>query len=215
MAVCRHCSRTVKDTMNFCPYCGKKLEGDVSPVVPAAAPKERKKVSKKTIALVALLLVVVIAVGTVISWEVKIDRARSLYNQAEYWAAYKQVKYVPALGREAVYRYKVAWLAGDMYESYLVKKPNITKGYEYGCREGFWELIFGLYIAARDVHDDRLNDVQVDEYEKFIEIYYEELRDTFSMSREEADRLLEAMEEADEVKDMKELANQWLEDNFF
>ena len=104
---------------------------------------------------------------------------------------------------------------GDWYESYLVKKPNITKGSEYACREGFWELVFGLHIAARDVHDDWLNAVQVDEYEKFIEIYYEELRDTFSMSREEADRLLDAMEAADEGKDMKELANQWLEENFF
>lgn len=212
MAVCRHCSRNVKDTSNFCPYCGRKLEAGEP--IPAAAP-ERKKLSKKTVALIALLLMAVIAVGTVISWEVKIDRARSLYNQAEYWDAHREIKYVPALGREEVYRYKVAWLAGDLYESYLVNKPNITKGSEYACREGFWELTFGLYIDLRDVQEDWLNDIQVDEYEKFIEIYYDELRDTFSMSREEADRLMEAMEAADEVKDMKELANQWLEDNFF
>lgn len=219
MAVCRHCSRTVKDASNFCPYCGRKLDaGAVVPAAPAPV-KAGKTLSKKTIALIALLLAAVIGVGTVISWEVKIDRARAYYVQGEYWQAYWQVRKIPSLGREEVIRYKIAGDAGEFYKSFLtikrIRLSSTSSRHPDAYRDAFWELTFGLMLNKRWVQEDGLNDIEIDEYEKFIEIHYEELEDVFSMSSKEADRLTEAMEAADEVSDMKELANQWLEENFF
>ena len=75
--------------------------------------------------------------------------------------------------------------------------------------------MFGLYLNKRELDRGELNRIEQDEYEKFNKLIYKELRKVFYMSKTEADLLVYAFQEADTVDQMHDIANNWLEENFY
>ena len=224
MIQCSHCFKTLQDDVVFCPYCGQKVATQNADHLNETTDDSReytvqKQLSKKSVLRAAIALLIFALLGTVVFCEIKIANAKRLYSQAEYWKAYKEVRYIPDLGREDIIRIKIASFAGDQYESYLTIKRirlSSTSGkYRDAYEDAFWELMFGLYLDLRDVQNDGLNEIEIDEYEKFIDIYYDELDSMFNMSKHEADELVKLLQEIDSVQEKKEATNDWLDDNFF
>ena len=125
MQTCRNCFRHIDDDIAYCPYCGNRVYVTPVPPVPVAehpAPP-RKPISKKKLAIIiiACILLVAQSIGIVVC-ETRIYQAKQLYDQGEYWKAYRLVYQIPALGREKVIRIQTAGFAADYYESYLVTK---------------------------------------------------------------------------------------------
>lgn len=74
-----------------------------------------------------------------------------------------------------------------------------------------------MYIDLREINREpsQLNDIELDEYEKFVVLYYSELSSMFHMSKAEADKLVTRFGELDKVDEMKSAAYDWLDKNFF
>lgn len=125
MRICRSCSREIKETAVFCPYCGQKW--DEEKTLESASAEGIKlvktiKVSKKSVAIISAVILSILLIAFVVICEMNIAKAKALYSLDKYFQAYKAVEYVPSLGRESLIRIKVTWLAGSEYESYLTTK---------------------------------------------------------------------------------------------
>ncbi len=177
---------------------------------------------KLGIAIVTILIIVLVSVAVC---ELRIKKARRLYyGQGEYFQAYQLVENIPTLGREELIRMKIGWLAGDGYESYMITKrirlsdasPDDYSDQE-AYQEAFWELMFGLYVDLREVNNrpEQFNAIELDEYNRFIDLMYSELLLSFHMTREEANALVEKMQQSDDLDAMEKATDQWLDDNFF
>lgn len=224
MKICRNCSREIKEAAAFCPYCGQKCDDDNTPE--SATGEDIKlvkkiKVSKKSVTIIVAAVLSVFLVVYVAICEMNITKAKELYALNEYFQAYETVRYVPSLGRESLIRIKIAWRAGDYYESYLstkqirLKDASRTDKYKKEAfQDAFFDLVFGLHLDERDVKSPNLNEIEISEYKKFIGLFKNELKEVFYASESEINRLLEAFEGA-EVKDMNTIANEWLDKNFF
>ncbi len=222
MKICEKCSKSIDDNMLFCPYCGEKVVVETPPenaVVNNIEPSMvREKMSKKKLVAIAFSVMAVIMVVGIIICEVKISSAERLYRQGEYFKAWSIVREMPALGRENIIRIKTAGYAAEFYETYLHEKQRLSSAGskdEDAYRDAFWELIFGLHINLKDIQNNDLNDIEKDEYQKFINLQYDELSSVFSMSMEEADDLLEEFRQIDESQEMKDIVNKWLDFHFF
>lgn len=224
MSTCRKCLKKIDTDAVFCPYCGEKItsEQELHFETDSNAGEtcsEKRAITKKQIILILAAVVAAVLVGVVISCEVKIANAKKLYIQGEYWKAYTQVRNIPSLGREDVIRIKTASWAGEYYDSYLTTKrirlSSTGSKHPDAYREAFWELTFGLHLDLKRVQDDDLNDIEKDEYQKFIDIFYSELQEMYYMSKTEVDMLMEQYRNAEKVSDMKDIANEWLDVNFF
>lgn len=173
---------------------------------------------------ITIIIILIILLGSAAVCESRIKKARRLYDQGKYYRAYEQIENIPNLGREELIRMKIAWLAADGYENYLItKKIRLVDASadnpfdQEAYKEAFWELIFGLYVDLKDVKNPsgKLSAIELDEYNKFIDLMYSELLFTFYMSRDEANSLVERMLQLDELEEMKKAAHRWLDDNFF
>lgn len=227
MAVCSKCGKTIKEESAFCPYCGAAVEETtVKPPENSESNKEdgrtvKKQISKKTVIIGIVIAVIIAALGSVGICESKIAKAKRLYAQSEYWKAYMQIDNIPILGREELIRIKTAAFAGDGYQSYLTTKRIRLSSTGSKSRDAyqsaFWELTFGLYIDLREINREpcQLNDIELDEYEKFVDLYYSELSSMFHMTKAEADKLVARFGELDKVDEMKNAAYDWLDKNFF
>jgi hypothetical protein len=125
------------------------------------------------------------------------------------------------LGREELLRIETAAYAGYYYGNYLTTKrirlSSTSNKYKDAYQEAFFDLIFGLYIDIKDINTESnsFNDIQMDEYQKFIDLSYSELLSMFHMSKPEADELVERIKGLDGVDEIKTAANEWLDENFF
>lgn len=221
MQTCRNCFRHIDDDIAYCPYCGNRVYVTPVPPVPVAehpAPP-RKPISKKKLAIIiiACILLVAQSIGIVVC-ETRIYQAKQLYAQGEYYKAYSLVRLIPPLGREKVIRIKTARWAADSYESHLSRKrKHMDKDGrmdEYDYQNSLFDLIFQLYLNKRALETYDLNRIEQDEYEKFTKLIYKELREVFYISEAEADLLVYAFQEAS-VDQMYDIANNWLEENFY
>ena len=227
MIVCSNCGRKIVDDSAFCPYCGSVVTNDLSTpacntgIIEKANSSSKKKISKKTIAVGILVTVIITIIGTILICEIKIDKAKRLYAQSEFWEAYHEIWHIPKLGREELIRIETAAYAGYYYENYLITKRIRLSGpsikYKEAYQEAFFELIFGLYIDIKDVNSEsnKFNEIEVDEYQKFIDLSYSELSSMFHMSKAEANELVGRFKSLDGVDDIKTAANEWLDENFF
>lgn len=227
MAVCLKCGKTIKEESTFCPYCGAAVEeATTKPLDNIESNKEvtgtvKKQISKKTIIIGIVIAVIIVVIGSVAICEFKIAKAKRLYAQGEYWEAYMQIDNIPILGREELIRIETAAFAGDGYENYLrIKRIRLSSTGDKSrdaYKSAFWELIFGLYIDLREINREpcQLNDIELDEYEKFVDLYYSGLSSMFHMSKAEADELVAWFGELDEVDELENVAYDWLDNNFF
>lgn len=228
MKRCDRCDKQIDDNALFCPYCGEKLMQHDQPVSDDDVAGEngagsglvvKKAVSKKALLKIAAAILVVVMVGVVTFCEVKISDAKKLYAQGEYWEAYFSIRNIPTLGREEVIRIKTAAFAGDNYQSYLITKrirlSSTSSKSKDAYQDAFFELVFGLYLDLKWSKDEQLNDIERSEYQKFIDLFYRELKSMFFMSDDEITALIDAFASANEVADMHTIANEWLEENFF
>ena len=224
MSTCRKCFKKIDSDAVFCPYCGEKViieQEQHSDIINVAEKPliEKKKNTKKRIVIMVMIVILTILISVVVSCEIKIANAKKLYIQGEYWSAYSQVRNIPSLGREEVIRIKTAGWAGQYYDDYLTTKrirlSSTSMKHDDAYRDAFWELTFGLHLDLKWIEDDELNDIEIDEYQKFIDIFYDELQSMFSMSQTEANMLMEQFRNAEEVSDMEDMANGWLDEHFF
>ena len=227
MIVCSNCGRKIVDDSAFCPYCGSTVTNDLptpacnTEIIEKADSSPKKKISKKTIAVGILAAVVINIIGIILICEYKIDKAKRLYAQSEYWEAYHEIWHIPILGREELIRIETAAYAGYYYENYLTTKrirlSSTSNKYKDAYQEAFFDLIFGLYIDIKDINSESnsFNDIQLDEYQKFIDLSYSELSSMFHMSKPEADELVERIKGLDGVDEIKAAANEWLDEYFF
>lgn len=223
MKICTYCKKPIDDNSVFCKHCGSR-QSDSAPTPAPVIKKERKKIKltkKHIIAIIGTALLTALTI-TIIVCEVKIATAKELYYMGEYWDAYREVRNIPTLGRESLTRIKTAAWAGEYYESYkITKRIRLDDASRYDLfdfsayRDAFWELMFGLHMDLQWIDYDSMNAIEIDEYERFIEMHYRELESEFYMSKEEADRLCEKLEFLDDIDDMKSACNDWLEENFF
>jgi len=233
METCRKCGRQISEQMKFCPYCGEKKQ-DEAAQTPAEQNGEsggefRQEEAKagggkpvftlKRILIAAAVLLIVSMAGMVISWKVKISEARSLYAQARYWNAYSTIRNVPTLGREELIRIKTAGDAGQYYSSYLtIKRIRLSPGASRSrdaYEDAFWDLTFGLYLNLRTLQRGGLDPIEADEYQKFVNIMCDELRETFHMNRTQAEELALSFADMDSVQEMETASASWLAANFF
>ena len=225
MAVCSKCGKTIKEESAFCPYCGTAVEeATVKPPENTESNKEdartvKKQISKRTIFIGIVVAVIIVAIGSVVICESKITKAKRLYAQSEYWKAYMQIDNIPILGREELIRIKTAASAGNYYDDYLTTKrirlSSTSSKSRDAYQSAFFDLTFGLYLDLREVNREpcQLNDIELDEYKKLVDIYYSELSSMFHMSKAEADKLVARFGELD-VDGIKTAANDWLDKNF-
>ena len=224
MSICRKCSKKIDADAIFCPYCGEVVvkEQESNSTIDDSVEKtctRKKVITKKRIILVSVVVVVAILIGTVISWEVKIANAKKLYAQGKYTRAYLQICNVPSLGREEVIRFKVLDLAAGGYDDYLTTKririSSTDRVHDDAYRDAFGDLMWGLLININRSQDEGLNAIEIDEYQKFRDIYYDELQSMFAMSRAEADMLIEKLNNTKDSSERKDIANRWLDEHFF
>lgn len=228
---CANCGKELFESDQYCKYCGTKNEGykfsnddtneDNQGKLSASNIKiisSLKKLPKKTKGLLAFAIIVLIVLLSVGISEIRISKAVVLYNNNEYYKAARLVRHIPNLGRSDLIRIKTARYAGDFYESYLTTKrirlANGSTKDKDAYRTCFWDLTFGLYIALRNVKTCD-NEIEKDEYQKFIDIYYNELQTEFHMSRNDIDVLMDRFESASSVDVEKDMANRWLDGYFF
>ncbi len=224
MNTCINCGKNINPDSLFCPFCGEKIltaitsanDDKTEPISSNAdALFVKKTISKKMFITIICVVAFVIVLISVIICEVKISKAESLYLQSEYLDAYSEIEYIPSLGREKLIRIKTSYHAGWYYEMYLGEKQRgMDDDDDY--TDGFDWLTTGLHFALRDINSEtkRLNSVERDEYQKFIDSYYSELSSTFNMSKNEANAFSEKMSNHD-TSEWDKLKEEWLDDNFF
>ena len=226
MKECSKCKKSLKDESIYCPYCGSPVESNnfqsshLNPKVESISTIE-KQISKKSIVIVIVISILIVIVGSILICEEKIAKAKSLYVQSEYWKAYMQIDGIPTFGREDLIRIKAAAYAGSYYDSYLTTKrirlSNTSAKSKDAYQSAFWDLIFGLYIDLRTINNEQndFSSIELDEYKKFVDLFYSELSSMFHMSRSEADTLVKRFDELSSVDDEKSAAYRWLDENFF
>ena len=229
MRNCEHCNKGIQEDALFCPFCGAPVntqtEIDVDQTESAKSERTEnafvnKQIPSKSIKKAVIIAAVFLVIVVVIYGEASIAKAKKYYTQGEYWKAFSAIEHVPTLGREELIRIKTAAFAGDHFSSYLTTKrirlSSSSSRSRDAYQDAFWELMFGLRLDLRTVEQDALNDIKLSEYEKFIDLYYSELQTTFNMSKAEAKALVNKMgEDGNSVDDMKDICNNWLDDNFF
>lgn len=225
MAICSNCGKKIKDDSVFCPFCGEKASVDTSVIESERIKKSEKsftvekKISKKTLIRMIIVGTVLVLITAIAVCEAKISNAKRLYAQKEFVKAASEIDSIPSLGREELIRIKTARTAGFYYESYLITKrirlSDTSSIFKDAYQDAFWELMFGLYSDIRSIKSDYYNEIQKDEFQKFINIIYSELSSEFSMTKEEADELVSVFNQLETTDEQEEAANAWLDANFF
>ena len=227
MAVCSKCGKPIKEESAFCPYCGTAVKKTAASTAENTESSKKdigtvkKQISKKAIIMGIVIAIIIAALGSIVICESKIAKAKRLYAQSEYWEAYMQIDNIPTLGREELIRIKTAAFAGSYYDDYLTTKrirlSSTSSKSRDAYQSAFWELTFGLYIDLGRINGEsnKLSDIELDEYQKFVDLFYSELSSMFHMSKAEADKLVARFGELDGVDEMKTAAYDWLDKNFF
>lgn len=228
MAICSKCGKNINNDSAFCPFCGDNVSQnmDVNESLNAnESDKEvlptNKQISKRAVIGVIGAIVVMVFLTIIVTCEIKISNAKSLYAQGEYYEAYRQIRNIPSLGREELIRIKTAADAAWYYEDYLstkrIRLSSTSSKSKDAYQSAFWELTSGLDYVLRtiDSESENLSKIERDEYQKFINIYYSELSSMFSMSKTEADELVDIFQQLDTSDKMKDVAYKWLDNNFF
>ena len=227
MVICSNCGKSIKEELTLCPYCGAAMKktavkpSDVIELGKRVLGTVKKQISIKTIVIGIIVAAIIGALTSVVICESKIAKAKRLYAQGEYWKAYSQIDNIPTLGREELIRIETAAFAGGDYENYLVIKSirlsSTSSKSKEAYQDAFWNLTFGLHIDLREINREpcQLNEIELDEYQKFVDLFYSELSSMFHMSNAEADKLMARFEELDELDEMKIAAYDWLDKNFF
>ncbi len=175
--------------------------------------KRYKSMKKRKIASIILIFVLIL-IKVICICETRIAVATVLYNLEKYQLACSQIICVPSLGRENVTRMKMAGFVGKYYEQYIVDKSTHTLSDNYSSSSDyenrFFDLSYGLYICINYIQSGKLNDVQEDECHKFADIFYNELRIQFMMSKNDSNQLVVDLSRADNKAEMKYISNKWL-----
>jgi phosphomannomutase len=100
---------------------------------------------------------------------------------------------------------------------HMREKVICSKEEKFKVMENMEDLLKDAFDDIKDINTESnsFNDIQMDEYQKFIDLSYSELLSMFHMSKPEADELVERIKGLDGVDEIKTAANERLDENFF
>lgn len=178
--------------------------------------KRRLELSKMQIAgIVFGVLIVGLLIYTVIC-EKKLEEGYDLYKTGHYLDAKDTIKIVPVLNREKVIRIRMAAFVAFDYEMFLkTKKIRInSSGSKDAYREGFKELINGLRFCKLCAESEKYSDIQREECEDIMGLYYKELYSVYGMGKGAAREFLIEYEGMSSYEEER-ARDKWLDEYFF
>lgn len=133
-----------------------------------------------------LIIILVITLGYTIYYNIKLSKARSLYEFDFFWESSQECQFLIPFFNSEVEKYKVAGEVGFFYSMY--KNFNHKKTSVDGIEDDLTQLIFGLSMCKKRL-DDTSNNVET---VKHIEnVYYKALKEEFYIYKDVADEMAE------------------------
>ena len=145
-----------------------------------------KKIKKhKRVLITILIIILVITLGYTIYYNIKLSKARSLYNSDFFWESEKECQFLIPFFNSEVEKYKTAGNVGFMYSMY--KEYNHHKSSVDGITDDLTNLMSGLIICKKNSNTN--NNIET---VKHIEnVYYKTLKEEFYIYKEVADKIIE------------------------
>jgi len=221
MTTCPKCGKNIENDASFCPYCGSSIEEkpkNENQKPGYQQPRKTIRITRKAIILTVIFAIVAAVLAYVIVCESKISKAEALYAQGQYFKAYCEIDDNPLVNKDKLMRFKASYLASFHYENYLRSKQYaLTSSNSISFKDYIRDCFRYLILTVRDnnhaLENSEHTDFEKSEYQRFLDLAYDELKSVFGLSKEDADKMVEEIRNSN--LDMDYIIWKWLNKNYF